>query len=58
MGIMVYSILWVMQDYVHQPNEGLLVHESRRSLSPLGPGPAWPAALRAVPAKVQGLGLV
>ena len=22
MGIMVYSLLWVMQDFVHQPYEG------------------------------------
>ena len=24
MGIMVYSLLWVMQEFVHQPLEGLL----------------------------------
>ena len=23
MGIMVYSLLWVMQDFVHQPNDVL-----------------------------------
>ena len=27
MGIMVYSLLWVMQDFVHQPY-GLLIHVS------------------------------
>ena len=26
MGIMVYSLLWVMQDFVHQPKDKLLFH--------------------------------
>ena len=27
MGIMVYSIIWVMQDFVHQPKHGYKVKE-------------------------------
>ena len=48
MGIMVYSLLWVMQDFVHQPwvflNSGVWEPQSGRSGPPLPF--SWPRAPR------------